>query len=68
MLFASVMAMIFPTALAATQVHPPNIAHRWVLYCKNPTIRFTRMSADVASHIKTLPPSWERLPACLGPG
>ncbi|GJC96406.1 major facilitator superfamily transporter [Colletotrichum higginsianum] len=33
MLFASVMAIIFPIALAATPVHPPNIATRWTLYC-----------------------------------
>ncbi|POS75534.1 major facilitator superfamily transporter [Diaporthe helianthi] len=32
MVFASVMAIIFPTALAATPVHPTNIATRWVLY------------------------------------
>ncbi|OBR09523.1 Major facilitator superfamily transporter [Colletotrichum higginsianum IMI 349063] len=32
MLFASVMAIIFPIALAATPVHPPNIATRWTLY------------------------------------
>ncbi|KAH8892913.1 major facilitator superfamily transporter [Thozetella sp. PMI_491] len=32
MLFASIMAVIFPVALAATPVHPPNIATRWALY------------------------------------
>ncbi|KAJ9157153.1 Major facilitator superfamily transporter [Coniochaeta hoffmannii] len=32
MLFASTMAIIFPVALAATPVHPPHIATRWVLY------------------------------------
>ncbi|KAL2874958.1 hypothetical protein SGCOL_009800 [Colletotrichum sp. CLE4] len=32
MLFASVMAIIFPIALAATPVHPENIATRWALY------------------------------------
>ncbi|KAK1527856.1 major facilitator superfamily transporter [Colletotrichum paranaense] len=32
MLFASVMAIIFPIALAATPVHPANIATRWALY------------------------------------
>ncbi|GKT86118.1 major facilitator superfamily transporter [Colletotrichum tofieldiae] len=26
------MAIIFPVALAATPVHPPNIATRWTLY------------------------------------
>lgn len=35
MLFASVMAIIFPIALAATPVHPPRRATRWVLYCKH---------------------------------
>lgn len=34
MVFASVMAIIFPVALAATPVHPANIATRWALYCK----------------------------------
>lgn len=34
MVFASVMAIIFPIALAATPVHPANIATRWALYCK----------------------------------
>ena len=33
MLFASVMAIIFPIALAATPVHPAHIASRWALYC-----------------------------------
>ena len=28
------MAIIFPTALAATPVHPPNRGSRWALYCK----------------------------------
>nr|XP_036587218.1 major facilitator superfamily transporter [Colletotrichum truncatum]KAF6797949.1 major facilitator superfamily transporter [Colletotrichum truncatum] len=32
MVFASVMGIIFPIALAATPVHPPNIATRWALY------------------------------------
>ncbi|KAG6364162.1 hypothetical protein INS49_005760 [Diaporthe citri] len=32
MVFASVMAIIFPIALAATPVHPANIATRWALY------------------------------------
>ncbi|KAJ5014692.1 Core trichothecene cluster (CTC) protein 14 [Colletotrichum sp. SAR 10_99] len=32
MVFASVMAIIFPIALAATPVHPPNIGSRWALY------------------------------------
>ncbi|OHE98284.1 major facilitator superfamily transporter [Colletotrichum orchidophilum] len=32
MLFASVMGIIFPIALAATPVHPANIATRWALY------------------------------------
>ncbi|KAJ0114074.1 major facilitator superfamily transporter [Diaporthe amygdali] len=32
MVFASVMAIIFPIALAATPVHPANIASRWALY------------------------------------
>ncbi|KAF7536049.1 hypothetical protein G7Z17_g13106 [Cylindrodendrum hubeiense] len=32
MLFASTMAIIFPTALASTPVHPPNKATRWALY------------------------------------
>ncbi|KAF6814630.1 major facilitator superfamily transporter [Colletotrichum plurivorum] len=32
MVFASVMAIIFPIALAATPVHPPNIGTRWALY------------------------------------
>ncbi|KAK1961538.1 major facilitator superfamily transporter, partial [Colletotrichum sublineola] len=32
MLFASVMGIIFPIALAATPVHPPSIATRWALY------------------------------------
>ncbi|KAB5525550.1 major facilitator superfamily transporter [Coniochaeta sp. 2T2.1] len=34
MMFASVMAIIFPIALAATPVHPEHIASRWALYCK----------------------------------
>lgn len=34
MVFASVMAIIFPIALAATPVHPANIATRWALFCK----------------------------------
>lgn len=34
MVFASVMAIIFPIALAATPVHPANIATRWALYCE----------------------------------
>ncbi|KAI0129894.1 major facilitator superfamily transporter [Xylariales sp. AK1849] len=32
MVFASVMAIIFPIALAATPVHPANRATRWALY------------------------------------
>ncbi|KAK5055396.1 hypothetical protein LTR84_013146 [Exophiala bonariae] len=32
MLFASVMAIIFPIALAATPVHPHHRASRWVIY------------------------------------
>ncbi|KAH8911642.1 major facilitator superfamily transporter [Coniochaeta sp. PMI_546] len=32
MLFASVMAIIFPIALAATPVHPEHIGSRWTLY------------------------------------
>ncbi|KAF4918330.1 Pantothenate transporter liz1 [Colletotrichum viniferum] len=32
MVFASVMAIIFPIALAATPVHPSNIGSRWALY------------------------------------
>ncbi|KAH6678811.1 major facilitator superfamily transporter [Plectosphaerella plurivora] len=32
MAFASVMAIIFPIALAATPVHPPNRGTRWALY------------------------------------
>ncbi|KAK1978603.1 major facilitator superfamily transporter [Colletotrichum cereale] len=32
MLFASVMAIVFPITLAATPVHPSNIATRWTLY------------------------------------
>ncbi|KAK0726773.1 major facilitator superfamily transporter [Lasiosphaeria miniovina] len=32
MVFAATMAIIFPIALAATPVHPPNIATRWALY------------------------------------
>lgn len=34
MLFVSTMAIIFPTALAATPVHPADRGQRWVLYCK----------------------------------
>jgi ACS family pantothenate transporter-like MFS transporter len=34
MLFASIMAVIFPIALAATPVHPKWKAQRWVLYCE----------------------------------
>jgi len=34
MIFASTMAIIFPIALAATPVHPPNKGTRWALYCK----------------------------------
>jgi MFS transporter, ACS family, pantothenate transporter len=34
MLFVSIMAIIFPTALAATPVHPADRGSRWVLYCK----------------------------------
>ncbi|KAK0711816.1 major facilitator superfamily transporter [Lasiosphaeris hirsuta] len=30
--FTAAMAIIFPIALAATPVHPPNIATRWALY------------------------------------
>jgi hypothetical protein len=37
MAFASVMAIIFPIALAATPVHPPIRATRWALYCKAST-------------------------------
>ncbi|CAH0002113.1 unnamed protein product [Clonostachys byssicola] len=32
MLFACIMAIIFPTALAATPVHPPNRGTRWAIY------------------------------------
>ncbi|RVX74129.1 hypothetical protein B0A52_01961 [Exophiala mesophila] len=32
MFFACIMAIIFPTALAATPVHPPNRGSRWALY------------------------------------
>jgi ACS family pantothenate transporter-like MFS transporter len=32
MLFASMMAIIFPIALAATPVHPSNSGQRWTLY------------------------------------
>ncbi|KAK3381877.1 major facilitator superfamily transporter [Podospora didyma] len=32
MLFTCTMAIIFPIALAATPVHPPEIATRWALY------------------------------------
>jgi ACS family pantothenate transporter-like MFS transporter len=32
MAFASTMGIIFPTALAATPVHPSHRAQRWVLY------------------------------------
>jgi ACS family pantothenate transporter-like MFS transporter len=32
MAFASTMGIIFPTALAATPVHPTHRAQRWVLY------------------------------------
>ncbi|OLN86541.1 Pantothenate transporter liz1-like protein 11 [Colletotrichum chlorophyti] len=32
MVFASVMGVIFPIALAATPVHPPVMATRWALY------------------------------------
>jgi hypothetical protein len=35
MLFASIMSIIFPIALAATPVHPKWKAQRWVLYCED---------------------------------
>jgi len=62
MLFASIMAIIFPIALAATPVHPKWKAQRWVLYCEffhiHPANRKELENRVVLTYNRSYLPRW----------